>query len=221
MKGPTAGVGRLAGYFADQLTVLHGRLALAQWVSALIPRDAFDRVRGSVYRLAGFAIASRVRIAGRLTISGTGDIYSRLTIGEQTYINCPAHIELNAPLRIGARCGIGHHLVIITSNHTMGPSSARMGPLAPDGVTIGDGVWIGACVTILPGVTIGDGAFVAAGSIVTRDVPRNARVAGNPATIKGMLGDAAPLPRTPGSSRSRMVDTSDTHRNEPCPAISE
>lgn len=51
-------------------------------------------------------------------------------------------------------------------------------------VIIGNDVWIGLNVTILPNVKIGDGAVIAAGSIVTKDVPPYAFVAGNPATIK-------------------------------------
>jgi len=50
-------------------------------------------------------------------------------------------------------------------------------------VVLKRGCYIGACATILPGVTIGEGAVVAAGSIVTRDVPAHAAVAGVPAKI--------------------------------------
>ncbi len=50
-------------------------------------------------------------------------------------------------------------------------------------VHIGKKAWIGAGATILPGVTIGDNAVVGAGSVVTRDVPANTIVAGNPARI--------------------------------------
>ena len=55
-------------------------------------------------------------------------------------------------------------------------------PLKGDTV-VGNDVWIGARVLILKGITIGDGAVVAAGSVVTRDVPAKALVAGNPARI--------------------------------------
>lgn len=48
---------------------------------------------------------------------------------------------------------------------------------------ISDNVWIGANVTILPGVEIGDCAVVGAGSVVTKNVPANTVVAGNPAVV--------------------------------------
>lgn len=191
-------VGRRRGigeYLAVQRAEFHGRLLLAQMAQRLIPFATFGRLRTAIYRLAGFGVAPTVALAGPLTIWGSGDVYERLTVGEHTFLNSPAHIELNAPVEIGERCGIGHHLILITSNHEMGPSSARMGALSAGPIKIGNGVWIGACVTVLPNVVIGDGAFVAAGAVVTRDVPPNARVSGNPAVVVGTLGDAAPEPR--------------------------
>ena len=50
-------------------------------------------------------------------------------------------------------------------------------------VIIGDDVWIGGRVIILPGVTIGNGAIVGAGAVVTRDVPEYAIVGGVPAKV--------------------------------------
>lgn len=50
-------------------------------------------------------------------------------------------------------------------------------------ITVGENVWIGSSVNILPGVTIGDGAIIGMGSTVTKDVPQNAIVAGNPAKV--------------------------------------
>jgi maltose O-acetyltransferase len=50
-------------------------------------------------------------------------------------------------------------------------------------VTIGNDVWIGGNVTILPGVTIGDNCTIGAGSVVTHDIPANSIAAGNPAKL--------------------------------------
>lgn len=52
---------------------------------------------------------------------------------------------------------------------------------------IGNDVWVGANVTILPGVTIGNCSVIGAGAVVTKDVPEGVLVAGNPAVIKKKL----------------------------------
>lgn len=83
------------------------------------------------------------------------------------------------------RCGndvmIGPHTLITTVNHPLSPKGRRnhIGIAKP--VTIGNDVWIGGHVTILPGVTIGNNVVVAAGAVVTHDVPDNCLVGGVPA----------------------------------------
>src|SRR5688572_20062900 len=110
---------RLGTYLRDQASAIHPRLAIAQLFVRLIPHGTFAAVRAAIYRAAGFGLGPFVRVDGRLVLRGRGDIYARLTIGTDSYINSPAHIELNAPVRIGARCAVGHHLVIITTNHAL------------------------------------------------------------------------------------------------------
>lgn len=163
---------------------VHLKLVLAQALIRYLPDDTLSPLRAALYRWAGFKqIAGKVTLAGLLSIRGAGDIYSRLSIGEHTFINSPCFLELNAPVRIGKRVGIGNHLIIVTSTHKLGPASQRMSTLIRKPVTIGDGAFIGARVIILPGVTIGPGAFVTAGSVVAKDVPANAVVAGNHAEV--------------------------------------
>src|SRR3954447_8205518 len=179
---------KLIKYARLQKYELYLRLGLIQLVNLLIPYGMLNEVRPLLYRLGGISgMSRRVFIAGKLDLHGDGDIYSKLTVGADTTINTPCSIELNAPVKIGKRVGIGHHTVIITSNHEFGSGSKRLGKITYAPVTIGDGAWIGACVTILPGVTIGPGAVVAVGSVVTRDVPAHAQVAGNYARVISWL----------------------------------
>jgi acetyltransferase-like isoleucine patch superfamily enzyme len=98
-------------------------------------------------------------------------------------LNTPLHLNASAPITIGNRVGIGHHVVIITDSHRLGDASQRLGERLGRPVSIEDGVWIAARVTVLPGVTIGRGSVVAAGAVVTRDVPPNCLVAGVPARV--------------------------------------
>ena len=50
-------------------------------------------------------------------------------------------------------------------------------------ITVGDNVWIGANVSVLPGVSIGDNSVIGAGSVVTRSIPANVLAAGNPCRV--------------------------------------
>ena len=56
-------------------------------------------------------------------------------------------------------------------------------------VKIGDKVWIGGGVTILPGVTIGDNSVIGAGSVVTKDIPANSVAYGNPCRVARPIGE--------------------------------
>lgn len=100
-------------------------------------------------------------------------------IGAGTWFLGSGRVVLGARLKMGPQC------MFITNDH----------PVPPDGVTfsehggsempivVGDDVFLGARVTVLPGVTIGDGATVGAGSVVSRDVPAGAVAVGNPAKV--------------------------------------
>ena len=68
----------------------------------------------------------------------------------------------------------------------MEPPAASDMPLNGDTV-IGNGVWIGADVKIMPGVHVGDNAVLAGGAVVTKDVPAGAIVGGNPAKVIRMI----------------------------------
>ena len=76
---------------------------------------------------------------------------------------------------------------IYTAGHPLDVEQRNWGLKYAYPVTIGNNVWIGAGVNILPGVTIGDNAVIAAGSVVTKDVPSDCVVAGNPAVVKKRL----------------------------------
>ena len=107
-------------------------------------------------------------------------------IGPNTYYNSGRIASLpEAPVRIGKWCAIGYNVTILAVTHDLnfptGPEGRR--PLKKGAVTIGDGVWIGTNVVILPGVTIGEFAVVGANSVVRKDVEAFAVVAGNPAEV--------------------------------------
>jgi maltose O-acetyltransferase len=110
-----------------------------------------------------------------------------IEIGEGTAINANAHMNTEGGVKIGRYVHIGINLVIYSSNHNF---RSTVGIPYDDSVinkpvSIGDFVWMGANVSIVPGVTIGEGAIVGMGAVVTKDVPECAIVGGNPAAVIG------------------------------------
>ena len=107
----------------------------------------------------------------------------RTTIGDDFFSNFNLTILDGGGVEIGNRVFIGPNVGIYTVNH---PTDARRHEKGYEWalpVKIGNKVWIGGGVTILPGVTIGDNTVIAAGSVVTQDVPANVVAAGNPCKV--------------------------------------
>lgn len=116
-----------------------------------------------------------------------GKINSKIIIGDNTYIGEYNNIRAaGGTISIGNNCLISQHITIVCSNHLISKNQLivkQPWTLENNFVKIEDDVWIGANSVILPGVTISKGVVVAAGSIVTKDIPEYAIVAGNPAKI--------------------------------------
>ncbi len=102
-------------------------------------------------------------------------------IGEGTFVNYDAVLLDVMPIRIGAFCQIAPRVQILTATHPMQAQPRRQGWESGAPVTIGDNVWLGAGVIVLPGVHIGDNTVVGAGSVVTHDLPANVVAMGTPA----------------------------------------
>lgn len=106
-----------------------------------------------------------------------------LTIGDRTFINKDFLVVGGGYVTIGADCLIGPRCSIYTPNHAEEPVRRREGWERARAVTIGDNVWLGGSVTILPGVSIGSDSVIGAGSVVTRDIPSGVVAAGNPCRV--------------------------------------
>lgn len=107
------------------------------------------------------------------------DCGRNIIIGARTFINMGCSFQDWGGIEIGNDCLIGHNCTICTVNHSKDPS--RRGDMTCHSVKIGNRVWVGANVTILPGVTVGDGAILAAGAVVSKDVAPYTIVGGVPA----------------------------------------
>jgi maltose O-acetyltransferase len=100
-----------------------------------------------------------------------------------------------ARVTIGDDCFIGPNVSIYTACHSTDPIERNSRREWAEPITIGNNVWIGGSVTILPGVTIGDNVTIGAGSVVVKDIPSNVIAAGNPCRVVKSL---TPSPRSKG-----------------------
>ncbi len=111
------------------------------------------------------------------------DYGENIHIGNFFFANFNLTILDEAEVRIGEYCFIGPNVSIYTACHPLEPAERNKAVEWAEPVTIGDNVWIGGSVTICPGVKIGDNVVIGAGSTVTKDIPDNVVVGGNPARI--------------------------------------
>lgn len=117
-------------------------------------------------------------------------------------IHCGNNVEMNygciildcGAVTIGNNCLMAPNVQIYTAHHPLDAKHRKDDEHYYElntPVTIGNNVWIGGQAVINPGVTIGDNSVIGAGSIVTKDVPANVVVAGNPARIIRRIDEPA------------------------------
>lgn len=104
-------------------------------------------------------------------------------VGKDFLTNYNVTILDIAPVHIGDYCMIGPNTLISTVGHPLNPKGRRDKLAQAKPIHIGNDVWMGGNVTILPGVTIGNNVVIAAGAVVSKDVPDNSLVAGVPAKV--------------------------------------
>ncbi|WP_127902065.1 sugar O-acetyltransferase [Solirhodobacter olei] len=114
----------------------------------------------------------------------TGGLETR--IGRNVFVNQNCTFYDLGGIEIGDDVMIGPNVSLITSGHPLDPARRRAGVTAAP-IVIGANVWIAAGVTVIGGVRVGANSVVAAGSIVTRDVPPDTLVGGNPARVIRIL----------------------------------
>ena len=129
-------------------------------------------------------IQDRVRLSSRITpIELAVHQGGKLEIGENTYINYGTSISSYQSVIIGRDCNIGTYVNITDNNfHQIEPERRSELPESLP-VVIGNNVWLGTRVIVLPGVKIGEGSVIGAGSVVTRDIPFRVVAAGVPAKV--------------------------------------
>ena len=127
----------------------------------------------SLLRAFGAKIGRHVYIKPRVNVHFPW----KLEIGDYTWIGEEVFFLNMEPIAIGAHCCISQRAFLCTGNHDFRQPSM---PYRNRGILVEDGAWVGAQAFVGPGVTIGTEAVIGAGSVVTKNQPREMRCSGNP-----------------------------------------
>jgi acetyltransferase-like isoleucine patch superfamily enzyme len=159
----------------------------AMAITARLNRLTFDdpdEVRALFSELIGKKVDDTFSLIPPFYASGGADI----TVGRNVFVNQNCTFYDLGGLDIADDVMIGPNVSLITSGHPVEPSQRRTAVVGK-AIAIERNVWIAAGATIIGGVTVGQNSVVAAGSVVTRDVPPNTLVGGNPARVIRSIGD--------------------------------
>jgi acetyltransferase-like isoleucine patch superfamily enzyme len=165
--------------------VLTSKLNQLTFNDAQLVRELFSELTGSTVDNSFLLIPPFYTAGGR-----------EIRVGKNVFINQNCTFYDLGGLDIADEVMIGPTVSIITTGHSIEPSQRRSITIGKP-ILIEKNVWIAAGATIIGGVTIGENSVVAAGSVVTRDVPANTLVGGNPARIIRRIEAGEQIAKTP------------------------
>jgi acetyltransferase-like isoleucine patch superfamily enzyme len=171
---------------AATLSACYARLYVYPQLDAIGPGCSFInpryfKVNGPRVRLGErvHSMATRDRPI-QLTVHPDREQSSRLTIGSYCIVLPGVRVTAAQDIRIGDNCMLATGCYVTDADwHDLYDRTAAPGTSRP--VCLADNVWIGDSAIVCKGVSIGENSVVGAGAVVTRDVPANTIVAGNPA----------------------------------------
>lgn len=161
----------------------------AMAITAALNRLTFndsDEVRALFSELIGKKVDESFLLIPPFFTAGGNEI----RVGRNVFVNQNCTFYDLGGLDIADDVMIGPNVSIITTGHPVDPSQRRSTTIGKP-IVIERNVWIAAGAIIVGGVTVGENSVVAAGSVVTRDVPANTLVGGNPARAIRSIGEAA------------------------------
>jgi acetyltransferase-like isoleucine patch superfamily enzyme len=168
-------------------TAMVANIKRAMAITAKMNRLTFDdanEIRALFSELIGETVHESVLLIPPFYTAGGDEI----RLGHNVFINQNCTFYDLGGLTIADDVMIGPNVSLITTGHPLAPSQRRAATIGTP-IVIERNVWIAAGATIIGGVTVGENAVVAAGSVVTRDVPPNTLVGGNPARVMRAIGD--------------------------------
>jgi acetyltransferase-like isoleucine patch superfamily enzyme len=158
-------------------------MAITATLNRLSFNDA-DEIRALFSELIGRKVDKSFLLIPPFYTAGGDEI----RVGHNVFVNQNCTFYDLGGLDIADDVMIGPNVSIITTGHPLEPSQRRKATIGKP-IVIERNVWIAAGATIVGGVTVGENSVVAAGSVVTKDVPPNTLVGGNPARVIRSIGD--------------------------------
>jgi acetyltransferase-like isoleucine patch superfamily enzyme len=140
--------------------------------------DDADQIRALFSELIGKKVDESFLLIPPFYTSGGDEI----RVGRNVFVNQNCTFYDLGGLDIADDVMIGPNVSLITAGHPLDPSQRRAITIGKP-IAIERGVWIAAGATVIGGVTVGENSVIAAGSVVTKDVPANVLVGGNPARV--------------------------------------
>ncbi len=126
---------------------------------------------------------------------------TNITIDDDVYINFGCIILDCAEVTIGFHTLLGPNVGLYAANHSIDATERINGGCQGKPIHIGNNVWLGGDVKVVPGVSIGDNTIIGTGSIVTKDIPSNVIAVGNPCHV---IREITKEDRTPYFERLRL-----------------
>ena len=159
------------------LKLRYGRRLQTEGLCFICPRVQLEIGRGATLRIGRWAWighGSKIRVH-----EGEVSIGAKTVMGQECTISAFQHVS------IGRECIIADRVMLIDFDHGVVEVDRpiRLQGIYKRDVHVGHNVWIGYGACVLRGVTIGDNSIVGTSSVVTREVPQNAVVAGAPARV--------------------------------------
>lgn len=198
-------MGHMANYFGDDTRSMRERMQAGDLYIADDPQleadslraaslaDQYNRLAPQNPGAAAPLLAELLDSIGEQAVVRAPlyvDYGKYITVGARTFVNYNLTALDVAPITIGDDVQIGPNVQLLTPTHPLAAGPRRDKLEAAQPISIGNNVWLGGGVIVLPGVSIGENTVVGAGAVVTRDLPANVVAVGNPARIVRDLPDS-------------------------------